>query len=409
MFIASPCRAEGKNWPSLDAVVPMPQKRDIGSFRWAATTIASAWSIASLSTCQRAILAYLRRDVRTLNELARARLVERGLVQAGSAFQTEDGERAFSAGDRIVFLRNEGSLGVRNGMLATVVEAVEGKIVAELGQGDAKRRIDIDQRLYRNLDHGYATTIHKAQGATVDDVRVLASRNMDRHLTYVALTRHRDNARLYVGVNEFTKRGGVLVEHGAAPFEHNPKNRDSYFVTLMTGEGKFSTIWGVDLERAIKSANAQIGDRIRLEHKGSEPLKLPDGKQVERHSWEVVDIRAAAVSHLAERLSRDAAKETTLDYTDRRFSRQILGFAEVRGLNLMRVARTLMRDRLDWAIRQKDRLAALGQQLRAIGARLGLVDKSVLQNLQTARKVEPMVKGVTTFAFSGESTATCRT
>ncbi|WP_412549306.1 hypothetical protein, partial [Sinorhizobium meliloti] len=38
MFIASPCRAEGKNWPSLDAVVPKPQNRDIGSFACAATT-----------------------------------------------------------------------------------------------------------------------------------------------------------------------------------------------------------------------------------------------------------------------------------------------------------------------------------------------------------------------------------
>ncbi len=47
-------RLREKNWPSLDAVVPMPQNRDIGSFACAATTIASAWSIASLSTCHRA-------------------------------------------------------------------------------------------------------------------------------------------------------------------------------------------------------------------------------------------------------------------------------------------------------------------------------------------------------------------
>ncbi|PRD43556.1 Ti-type conjugative transfer relaxase TraA [Phyllobacterium phragmitis] len=346
------------------------------------------------------ILAYLRRDVRTLNELARARLVERGLVQEGFVFRTEDGERMFSAGDRIVLLRNEGSLGVKNGMLAKVVEAGPGRLVAEIGEGGATRRIEIDQRSYRNVDHGYATTIHKSQGATVDDVRVLASRHMDRHLTYVALTRHRDDARFYVGVNEFTKRGGVVVEHGVAPFENNPKNRDSYFVTLDMGEGKRSTIWGVDLERAIKAADVQIGDRIGLEHKGSEKLKLPDGKQVERHSWEVVDIRAIAVSRLTERLSRDGAKETTLDYTGGRLSRQVLSFAETRGLHLMRVARTLIRDRLEWTLRQKERLAALGQQLRAVGARLGLVEKSVLQNPRTAGKVEPMVKGVTTFALS---------
>ncbi len=47
------------------------------------------------------------------------------------------------------------------------------------------------------MDHGYATTIHKAQGATVDRTYVLASGTMDRHLTYVAMTRHRDAVTLY--------------------------------------------------------------------------------------------------------------------------------------------------------------------------------------------------------------------
>lgn len=346
------------------------------------------------------ILAYLRRDVRTLNELARGKLVERGLVGEGFAFRTEDGERHFAAGDRIVFLRNEGSLGVKNGMMAKVREAAPGRLVAEIGEGEASRRVDIDQRFYRNLDHGYATTIHKAQGATVDDVRVLASRNMDRHLTYVALTRHRDAARLYVGMNEFTRRGGILVDHGAAPFKNDPSKRDSYFVTLETGEGKQSTIWGVDLERALKQANAQIGDRIGLDHKGSEKVQLPDGKLVDRHAWEVVDVRALAMSRLAERLSRDGAKETTLDYTEGRFFRQVLGFANNRGLHLMRVARTLVRDRLAWTLRQKSRLAQLGESLRSIGVRLGLVDVGQSVNSQTTERAETMVKGVTSFAIS---------
>ena len=53
---------------------------------------------------------------------------------------------------------------------------------------------------------------------------MLASGTMDRHLTYVAMTRHRDGAQLYADVQEFTDRhagqglvSGKLVEHGAAP------------------------------------------------------------------------------------------------------------------------------------------------------------------------------------------------
>ncbi len=342
------------------------------------------------------ILAHRRVDVRALNELAREKLVERGIVGDGFAFRTEDGTRRFAVGDRIVFLKNEGSLGVKNGLLATVVEAAPGRIVAAIGEGDERRQIVVEQRFYANVDHGYATTVHKSQGATVDNVKVLASATLDRHLAYVALTRHRDAMQLYVGLNEFTNRGGVLVDHGEAPYENKPENKDSYFVTLETAEGKQNTIWGVDLERAIAKADAQIGDRIGLEHNGSETVRLPDGKQVKRHSWEVVDVRALALSRMTERLSRDSSKETTLDYEWAPLYRAALRFAETRGLNLMNVARTIARDRLAWTVRQKKRLSDIGSRLVALGARLGLVSGARQQSETTdIKEARPMVAGVT--------------
>lgn len=156
------------------------------------------------------ILAHLRRDVRALNEMARAKLVERGIVAPGSDFKTEDGTRMFAAGDQIVFLRNEGSLGVKNGMLAKVIEASPGQIVAEIGEGEHRQQVAIEQRFYSNVDHGYATTVHKSQGATVDQVKVLASLSLDRHLTYVAMTRHREDLAVYYGRRSFAKAGGLV-------------------------------------------------------------------------------------------------------------------------------------------------------------------------------------------------------
>ncbi len=156
------------------------------------------------------ILTHLRRDVRALNEMARAKLVERGLVEEGHAFRTEDGERRFAPGDQIVFLKNEGSLGVKNGMIGKVVEAAPARLVAEIGEGEGRRRVEVEQRFYRNIDHGYATTVHKAQGATVDRVRVLATLSLDKHLTYVALTRHREDVALYYGRRSFQRAGGLI-------------------------------------------------------------------------------------------------------------------------------------------------------------------------------------------------------
>jgi len=155
------------------------------------------------------ILTHLRRDVRTLNEKARAALIGRGIIADGLPFETADGKRNFSAGDQIVFLKNDSALGVKNGMLGKVVEVSPGRIVARIGAGADLRQVVVEQRIYGHVDHGYATTIHKSQGATVDQVKLLASLSLDRHLAYVAMTRHREDLSLYFGRRSFERVGGL--------------------------------------------------------------------------------------------------------------------------------------------------------------------------------------------------------
>lgn len=45
--------------------------------------------------------------------------------------------------------------------------------------------------------------MHKAQGATVERASVLATPGMDRHLAYVAMTRHREQAGIYAAYEDF--------------------------------------------------------------------------------------------------------------------------------------------------------------------------------------------------------------
>jgi hypothetical protein len=280
----------------------------------------------------RVAMAHRRADVHAINDAIRTELQERGELAQGEdagalTFQTNDGKREFAPGDRIVFLENNRDLGVKNGMLGTV-EAVEpGRLTARL-DGAARswedaRSVSISTNDYQAIDHGYATTIHKNQGATVDRAYVMASGTMDRHLTYVAMTRHRDGVQLYAAQDEFTN-AGRLVEHGAAPYEHDPQKSDSYFVTLENAKGEQRTLWGVDLERAMKEAAPEIGEKIGLQHLGSTPVTLPDGTQTHRNAWKVQDGGELAYSQLERRLSRSGVKETTLDYTR--------DFAERRGI-----------------------------------------------------------------------------
>lgn len=154
----------------------------------------------------RLVLAHRRVDVAELNDAIRSVRQDRGELVGEQTYQTTEGERTFAAGDRLLFRENNRDLGVKNGMLGTVERAEAGRLHVRLdsakgpGQG---RVVSVSMADYAAVDHGYATTIHKAQGATVDQTHVLASGTMDRHLAYVAMTRHREAVTLYADRGEF--------------------------------------------------------------------------------------------------------------------------------------------------------------------------------------------------------------
>ena len=154
-------------------------------------------ALANGPAATRLAFAHKRRDVHALNQAIRATLHAERDSPSEVLLDTETGPRAFGPGDRIVFGRNDTALGVRNGMLGTVQSVSETELRVTL-DGDPARTITIDPRRYRHIDHGYAVTIHKSQGATVDQAYVLASRSMDHHLAYVAMTRHRAAMRLFI-------------------------------------------------------------------------------------------------------------------------------------------------------------------------------------------------------------------
>lgn len=67
---------------------------------------------------------------------------------------------------------------------------------------------------------------------------------------------------------------GTILDHGKAPYQHNPDNRDSYFIELENADGSKHTQWGVDLERAIEDSKAGTGDTIKLEDQGTNPVTV---------------------------------------------------------------------------------------------------------------------------------------
>ena len=162
---------------------------------------------AAAPGASRIILAHTNGEVGALNGLARERLRRMGELGADVTLRTERGMRQFAAGDRIMFLRNERSLGVKNGSLGKVDSVTAARMAVLLDDG---RAVAFDLKDYSHVDHGYAATVHKAQGMTVDRVHVLATPGLDRHSAYVALSRHREGVELHYGEDDFADRGKLV-------------------------------------------------------------------------------------------------------------------------------------------------------------------------------------------------------
>ncbi|ASP99786.1 Ti-type conjugative transfer relaxase TraA [Sinorhizobium meliloti] len=334
------------------------------------------------------VLAHTNDDVRKLNEALRQVMIGEGALTGAREFQTARGLREFAAGDRIIFLENArfveprarrlGPQYVKNGMLGTVVSTGDRRGDTLLSvRLDSGRDVVISEDSYRNVDHGYAATIHKSQGSTVDRTFVLATGMMDQHLTYVAMTRHRDRADLYAAKEDFEAKPewgrkprvdhaagvtGELVKEGMAKFRPNDEDADeSPYADIRTDDGTVQRLWGVSLPKALKDAGVAEGDTITLRKDGVERVKVQvpivdaqtgekrfEERQVDRNVWSASQLETAAArreriereSHrpqlfkqLVERLSRSGAKTTTLDFEgEAGYQAQARDFARRRGL-----------------------------------------------------------------------------
>ena len=169
------------------------------------------------------ILTYTRREVQDLNDRARQLKHQDGELGADVPFETERGTRHFAIGDRVCFLKKDHNLGVINGSLGTILDIQGSHLSIDLDPDmpDKKVRcVDVDATVYTALEHGYASTVHKAQGITVDRSYLLTSPYDDAHATYVALSRHRQSCDVFHSCEVF-KDDHALV---ATLSRHRPKD-----------------------------------------------------------------------------------------------------------------------------------------------------------------------------------------
>jgi len=142
-----------------------------------------------------------------LNREIRYRLKEKGMLPREGLLApvrntdgSSLGEKEFVPGDKVLFLRNDKKLGVTNGLSGIVrkVDAENFSLTVETADG---KTVQVDLGEYDYLTHGYAVTVHKSQGQTVDHVIYVSdtarSNVTNANLYYVAISRGRDSASIY--------------------------------------------------------------------------------------------------------------------------------------------------------------------------------------------------------------------
>ena len=100
---------------------------------------------------------------------------------------------------------------------------------------------------------------------------------------------------------------GQIVEHGHAPYDFDKKNAESYYIKLRTKSG-VKTVWGIELESAIRQSRVGDGQVVTLQHMGKNPVTIQkpvhndkgevlryEAVSAHRNTWQITPLVAANV------------------------------------------------------------------------------------------------------------------
>ena len=122
---------------------------------------------------------------------------------------------AFDIGDRVVATTNHLDDGFANGEVGVVTEAKDGALVVDFGAGP----LTVPARALSDLVHGWAITVHRAQGsewpAVVSALPPEAGGMLSRPLVYTAWTRAQRHLSIVQASGAVLARG--VREVGARP------------------------------------------------------------------------------------------------------------------------------------------------------------------------------------------------
>lgn len=183
----------------------------------------TAWRDDTTAGKQSIMIASTNETVGKLNDLAQAHAMERGHVHPEHGSVRLHNEARAHVGDVVVTRQNARRLTVnggqdfvKNGDLWRVAQVHDnGAMTVQHLEHGGKVTLPAAYAA-QSVELGYAATIHRAQGATVDTAHALVDSSTDRAGAYVALTRGRESNTLYVSLGDGQSRDEVLEQIASA-------------------------------------------------------------------------------------------------------------------------------------------------------------------------------------------------
>ena len=246
-----------------------------------------AWADDALAGRDAAMYAWRRDNVAELNRRAREMWREAGRL--GAVEIEGPGGRLYADGDPIVTLAPgaDSRLVTSERGQVVAVRPDMGYLIARMDDG-AFVGLSVEELSSDRLDHAYATTVHRSQGATVE----VAHRFEDgggRELAYVAMSRAREASTVWVVADDLDQAREDLVRDWSR--ELRPR-------------------WAIDTGQAVEES-------VALQHERRQSLSMDDALRRARLEAEARAVVSAAPADLRPELAAVESQLRDLEEAER--------------------------------------------------------------------------------------------
>lgn len=197
-------------------------------------------------------------------------------------------QQSFSQGERVVFLKNDKSLNVKNGQIGEIKNIEkDGRAVIRMETG---RQVKINLKTqYNYIDRGYAVTDYKSQGQTSKGVIYHAdsSKGITYNQAYVAMTRGKHDLKIYTDNKENFREQMKHEQQKTSTLDHQKVERmpriehptDRKVINLEIEKSKFQR----EVLSSLRDGHYGGGALGKLENLSDRILdKIPIAKQITR-------------------------------------------------------------------------------------------------------------------------------